>query len=130
MPPSRTRNHRSEGTFDDLQLAAENGGHIEADLPWPQGAILFQPPGRKPADPGPLLDGDGFSRDPEGVGGAGLHLAEHVGAALAEDEVQFAVSAPPVAGDYLVPAGFIPRRGGVLTGEPERAPVGVARGDV
>ena len=66
-------------TFDDLEVAVEDRGHVEADAQRPHRAVV-EPLGRQVAQPLALGPRDRLGREAEHGRAARLHLAEHDGA--------------------------------------------------
>jgi hypothetical protein len=77
--------------------------------------VLAQPPRRQTADSGLLGQADRFSRTSEAAPGADLGLAEDQGTPEGDDQVQLAVTAPPVAVQDPVTPILIPVRSPLLS---------------
>lgn len=75
---------------------------------------------REPSDAGLLGRGDRFDRMTEAVRRPGLDLAEHELAPAADDEVEFAVAAPPIPVEDLVAPAAVPVGSETLAAPSER----------
>ena len=120
----------SERSLQNVDAAIEDGHHIKAQhgRPGPQTvAVLLQPPGGQPADPGLFAPVDCLRRLAKPGTRPGLDLAKDQGCAGASDQVQFSLPAAPVTGEYLVAALEVPGRGAVFSRGPKGAPVLRAR---
>ncbi len=85
---------RSERILQDVNPAVQNGGHVEPEHHGPGAqavAMLPQPAGGQPADPGLLRRADRLRGCTESGSRAGLHLAEDDRPAEANDEIQLAL---------------------------------------
>src|SRR5947209_9668402 len=91
-----------ERALHDLDLAGEHGGHVEADLHRPHAGVVGEPAGSEVAEPRLLGPGDGLDGRAEGIRAAALHLAEHESPSPADDQVELAVTASPIAGHDVV----------------------------
>jgi hypothetical protein len=114
----------SEHSFQDLELAGQDGGHVEAQLIRRPVGYGGQPTTGQPPEPGLLGPGDGLGREAKGVSRAGLDLAKDQGAAPPDDQIDLARVAPPVAGQDLIAVRLVPGGGGVLAGIAEATPGG------
>src|SRR5688572_17492882 len=97
----------SEAALVDLDLAAQDADHVEAQHPGPLAGLGAEALG-EPPDATLLRPGDRLGGMAESVGRAGLDLREHQRVAPAQDQVELAVAAAPVAGYDLVAGGLVP----------------------
>jgi len=118
---------RSERTLQDLDLTAQDRSHIEPQFgraTSKSGSALTEPAGGQAPNARLLSQRhrlEGLTKSPPATG---LDLAENERRSPAEDEVQLALAAAPVALDHLVAAGLVPRRRSLLSGCPKGAPAG------
>src|SRR5207248_314956 len=99
---------------DELTVgSARHRRHVEAHGATAR-VVLGEPPSRECAKASLLARRDCLDRRTELGARARLHLAEDERGITADDHVELAVTAAPVAVEHLVRSGFVPPRNGVL----------------